>query len=219
MIEREIEVSPYQFTLRMVWTGKKENGLQEVIEKFNLDWVGEHGKEKSPENFGAITFKIPGAYREIGVAFDEYEDMSIMVHEAVHIVNFIFEECGVKLDTTNDEAQAYLTAWIFNQIKSFSDDVHQKTVFMGTEQKESVNAAAARYQRGSSLANAEVPKIEIEPYNDLSCLERPKINMEPNQGLVHLERTEIKVDNPYERVRCPGSPKLFVSEPTVYLKL
>ena len=170
MLEREIEVSPYQFTLRMVWSGKKENGLQEIIERFNLDWVGEHGKEKSPDNFGAITFKIPGAYREIGVAFDEYEDMSIMVHEAVHIVNFIFEECGVKLDTINDEAQAYLTAWIFNQIKNFCDGIRETIVFSEPEQKK--------------FANEEVPKIEIAPHNDLSCLERP----------------EIKVDNPYERV-------------------
>jgi hypothetical protein len=174
MLEKCIEVSPYNFKLKMVWSGKKENGLKEIIERFNLDWVGEHGKEKSPDNFGAITFKIPNEYREIGVAFDEYEDMSIMVHEAVHVVNFIFEECGIKLDTNNDEAQAYLTSWIFEQLRSFCDDVHESTVIRPTEQKRFVNAAAARYET-ESWANAEVPKI----------------NMEPNQGLVNLERPEV----------------------------
>ncbi|MDM1299931.1 hypothetical protein HXZ94_15655 [Empedobacter falsenii] len=41
---------------------------------------------------------------------------ALITHEAVHIVNRIFEFKGVKLDTSNDETQAYLTEFIFNEI-------------------------------------------------------------------------------------------------------
>ena len=41
---------------------------------------------------------------------------ALITHELVHIVNRIFEFKGVKLDTRNDETQAYLTEYIFNEI-------------------------------------------------------------------------------------------------------
>jgi len=41
---------------------------------------------------------------------------ALIIHEVVHIVNRIFEFKGVKLDTSNDETQAYLTEYIFNEI-------------------------------------------------------------------------------------------------------
>ena len=41
---------------------------------------------------------------------------SLIVHETVHLVNAIFNFKGVKLDTENDESQAYLTEFIFNEI-------------------------------------------------------------------------------------------------------
>lgn len=43
-------------------------------------------------------------------------NLAVIVHEVVHIVNFIFKSCGVKLDIDNDEPQAYLTSWLFNEI-------------------------------------------------------------------------------------------------------
>lgn len=41
---------------------------------------------------------------------------SIIAHESVHIVNYIFINTGVKLDIYNDEAQAYLTGWVVCEI-------------------------------------------------------------------------------------------------------
>ena len=41
---------------------------------------------------------------------------ALIIHEVVNIVNRIFEFKGVKLDTSNDETQSYLTEYIFNEI-------------------------------------------------------------------------------------------------------
>lgn len=42
--------------------------------------------------------------------------LSTLVHESVHITNYIFKQHGLKLDVNNDEAQAYITTWVFEQI-------------------------------------------------------------------------------------------------------
>ena len=39
-----------------------------------------------------------------------------IVHEIVHIVNFIYEDHNIKLSKSNDEHQAYLTGYLFNEI-------------------------------------------------------------------------------------------------------
>ena len=41
----------------------------------------------------------------------------IIVHESVHIVNFLYYRIGAKLDIYEDEHQAYLTQFIFNKLK------------------------------------------------------------------------------------------------------
>lgn len=49
--------------------------------------------------------------------FDVNElSLSILVHETVHIVNAIFKYTGIELDVNNDETQAYLTGFIFNEL-------------------------------------------------------------------------------------------------------
>lgn len=47
---------------------------------------------------------------------------SIIAHEVVHIVNAIFLKCGIELDRHNDEPQAYLTGWIFEEINKFLEE-------------------------------------------------------------------------------------------------
>lgn len=44
---------------------------------------------------------------------------SVIAHESVHLCNFIFKDRGLVLDVENDEAQAYLTGWLFEQISEF----------------------------------------------------------------------------------------------------
>ena len=39
-----------------------------------------------------------------------------IVHEVVHLVNFIYQDHNIKLSKSNDEHQAYLTGYLFNEI-------------------------------------------------------------------------------------------------------
>lgn len=70
------------------------------------DWYGAFVYRSSPRNYIAVFQK-------------GQTDPSLIVHECVHIVNFIMKDCGIKSDLNNDETQAYLTAWIFEKISTF----------------------------------------------------------------------------------------------------
>ena len=41
----------------------------------------------------------------------------IVVHECVHLCNFILNDFGVLLDPDNDEPMAYLIQYLFNEVK------------------------------------------------------------------------------------------------------
>ena len=85
------------------------------------------------ENFEEVNKKYNTSARDgehASVAFryedDNYviviisaEDLSVLAHEVVHIVNYIFKDVGIKLDLDNDEPQAYLHGWIFSQVLEF----------------------------------------------------------------------------------------------------
>lgn len=61
------------------------------------------------------------------VAFNSNKVNSrVVVHECVHIVNFIFKSKGIDLHLDNDESQAYLTDYIFELI-------HKNTLKMKLE--------------------------------------------------------------------------------------
>ena len=46
----------------------------------------------------------------------------VVAHEAVHAVNNIFKSRGIKLDINNDELQAYLTEWVFEQVENYFEE-------------------------------------------------------------------------------------------------
>lgn len=43
-------------------------------------------------------------------------DIQTVVHECVHIANYIFRHNGMDGSINDDECQAYLTSWIFKEI-------------------------------------------------------------------------------------------------------
>jgi hypothetical protein len=53
-------------------------------------------------------------------------DDTIMVHEAVHVKNKIFEIHGVKNDVKNDEHEAYFVEYLYKTIKKFFEEVKDK---------------------------------------------------------------------------------------------
>ncbi|MCE4064340.1 hypothetical protein LXM63_04485 [Chryseobacterium gleum] len=60
-------------------------------------------------------------YSKYVVCFKARPKNSVITHECVHLVNKLFKDRGQKLDIENDEAQAYMTGWFFDQIEKFFD--------------------------------------------------------------------------------------------------
>lgn len=73
----------------------------------------------SLKDFGAVTLKDELGYRHYVVAFTDAEHLSNIAHEVVHLKNYISLDCAMELDRYNDEPEAYLTGWLFNEIYKF----------------------------------------------------------------------------------------------------
>lgn len=52
----------------------------------------------------------------IKFAYSRNLRLSVLAHEIVHLINIMYREKGIKLDTENDEWQAYLTSWLFKNL-------------------------------------------------------------------------------------------------------
>lgn len=65
---------------------------------------------------------------EIYSVFRNNIDDSIIVHESVHIVNFIFHLNNIKPDIDNDETQAYLTQYIYKELKQVLNGKYKYSV-------------------------------------------------------------------------------------------
>ena len=96
-----------------IYTGE----LVIVLDK-DLSYVQNKYKTKDLRGYGAVTIKDENKNRSYVVAF-EGVDCGLIAHEVVHLVNYIFLDCGQELDRVNDEAQAYLTGWLFEEIYNF----------------------------------------------------------------------------------------------------
>ncbi len=78
---------------------------------------------QNTEHFDAFVFPCEEKY-DIIAAFRPKVDTSVIVHECVHICNEIFKSRHIDLDVYNDEFQAYLTQWLFVEIKNMFNKCH-----------------------------------------------------------------------------------------------
>lgn len=92
--------------------------LTMILDK-DLLYVQKKYKTTSLENFGAVTLRNESDYRHYVVAFTDAKHLSNIAHEVVHIKNHIYLDCAMELDRYNDEPEAYLTGWLFEQINKF----------------------------------------------------------------------------------------------------
>jgi len=76
-------------------------------------------KTTSLEDFGAVTLKHKTDYRHYIVAFTDRKHLSNIAHEIVHLKNYIYLDCAM-VDRYNDEPEAYLTGWLFQEIHAFT---------------------------------------------------------------------------------------------------
>jgi len=85
----------------------------------NLNYIEKKYKTTSLKNFGAVVLKNDSDYRHYIVAFTDKDHLSNIVHEIVHIKNHIFLDCAMNLNVHDDEPEAYLSGWLFDQIDNF----------------------------------------------------------------------------------------------------
>jgi len=94
-------------------------GKLTVILDKDLKYVEKKYKTIPLDNFGAVTLRNEAKYRHYVVAFTDKDHLSNIAHEIVHLKNYIFKTIGAQLDFDNDEAEAYLTGYLFDVIYDF----------------------------------------------------------------------------------------------------
>lgn len=89
-----------------------------ILDK-DLSYVEKRYKTKSLSDFGAVTLKDEDRYRHYVVGFTDPTHLSNISHEIVHLKNQIYVDSAMEVDRYNDEPEAYLTGWLFDQINNF----------------------------------------------------------------------------------------------------
>lgn len=107
MKEKVIKIPIFFGRLRMIQVKK----LKALNKRYKLEGC-----------YAAVVFRAidKKGREEIVVAFEKNSlNNEIIAHECIHIVNLIFLDIGMKLDLDNDEAQAYLTGYLFSKCEKF----------------------------------------------------------------------------------------------------
>lgn len=76
--------------------------------------------------FDACVYRTHSSGELIAVFELENATPGIVLHESIHLVNYILSSKGIKLDSNNDEFQAYFTQWVFEQIDDFLKSIVKK---------------------------------------------------------------------------------------------
>ena len=91
------------------------NNNKEIHDKFEIGYDNDKDLE------GVLGFvwnyRSKEGNRRYLVWFPKKPKASILAHEVVHIVNKVFQDVGVNLDTFNDEPQTYFTDCIFDMVE------------------------------------------------------------------------------------------------------
>lgn len=88
----------------------QDKSIQKVIDTYNIDW--------DANGFDGVSFRYPkkNGYLQYVIILTDPVNINIIAHEALHIVNYMFQDFGIVYDVDNDEPAAYLLGWIVNEI-------------------------------------------------------------------------------------------------------
>ena len=109
MIKKTVKIPIYFGNLIMIYS----EDIDLLNKKYNQNIV---------KGYDAVVFKTTAK-----CGFDEYVVVflnnkitgAVIAHECVHLVNHIYIYRMMSLDQYNDEPQAYLTGWFFDQCEKF----------------------------------------------------------------------------------------------------
>lgn len=112
-ISYKLKIPIYNCELVYMVTNDFIESARQLKEELTLD---------SNENIG-LTFKLNNdCLKYVIMVKPRYaDDWSIIAHEALHAVNYILSDRGIEATMANDEAQAYLLAYIINQIQKIKN--------------------------------------------------------------------------------------------------
>ena len=105
---KTIKIPIYFGYLNMILT----DDFQAISDKYGFDM--------DMSGYEAITFV--NEHRGVShfmVVFKPYTSLKTICHETVHLVNRIMKSRGIELSYLNDEPQAYLSGWVFDQCYKF----------------------------------------------------------------------------------------------------
>ena len=51
---------------------------------------------------------------------------SLVAHEAVHVVNFVYQHVGQKIDKDNDEVNAYHVGWVVDRVYEVKEEAEKQ---------------------------------------------------------------------------------------------
>lgn len=97
----DIPIYPGQLILLQV------DDLNKVSSEYNLEPLN--------NSFGCC-FQVDDNY---AIAVLDHTTPAIIAHECLHFIGYLFEECGIVMDVTNDEPQCYLLEWAVGQCHKF----------------------------------------------------------------------------------------------------
>jgi len=97
----------YTGKLTIIQTEKEET-LSDVAKVLNIDF--------DVSNYDGMACIDKHNYI---VAFIDKTTPSIIAHESIHAVGFIFQEHNIRMDANNDEPIAYLLEWIVRECHRF----------------------------------------------------------------------------------------------------
>lgn len=100
MFKRKLNIPIFDLTLNVIIA----DSIEEYANKYNIEFSTTHAE--------AIAFIHNSQFNVLFVS----TDIDIIAHEAIHIKNMIFDHVHMKLDTDNDEFEAYFTGWLVKQI-------------------------------------------------------------------------------------------------------
>ena len=116
MIKKRVSIPIYFGDLVIIYD---ENGWENTNKLYsrNLDNKTEAVVFNNVKKSGFI---------EYVVVFTKLPQSRTIAHECVHLVNFLYIDRGVELDRYNDEPQAYLIGWFYEEIEKFFSKINSK---------------------------------------------------------------------------------------------
>jgi hypothetical protein len=101
MLTKSFVVNPYKRSIVVC----QSKCLKRLFEEYDI--------RDDPDKYEAVTANRGNM---VVMLFRQNPTPGVIAHEAVHAVNYIFQNIGQSLCVKNDETQAYLTEFIVNKV-------------------------------------------------------------------------------------------------------